>query len=421
VATLWNREMGNILNLVFDNWEDEKTPLPNLNHLNSNGNNLILPFYVFVLMPPEIKLNLCKPEEIDKNGFYYYFIHFNEYLYDGVNWEIPQHIEDLIREKNLRIVFYNEHESYTNPKKYYNKLVETVRHKKLNEELFYIVNNSSELYDVKNSNISNINVFKTNYLIELVSKYVNVKVSAEEIKNDKKFLFLCHNARPKPHRVTLLTLLNSEGLLSEPDLIDWSLPYGVGDNFSFNSENFEDNGYFNNETFNKSFDEIKPIKKISYFEKNLDWFIDHNHYDASNHISIMSHNESYINIITESHFSFNSVHITEKSFKPFYYFQIPLFVATARHIEYLKKEHDLYLFDDLIDHSYDKELDMVKRLNLLVSEIKRLSKLKNEIQLYYKSNKDKLIHNHNYIRDHKNKKHMDNFFISLCNNSIPIT
>jgi hypothetical protein len=64
--------------------------------------------------------------------------------------------------------------------------------------------------------------------------------------------------------------------------------------------------------------------------------------------------------VTESHFAINSVHITEKSFKPFYYFQIPLFVASHRHVEFLKKEHNLYLFEDLVDHSYDKEIDHIK-------------------------------------------------------------
>ena len=80
--------MGHILNLVFDNWKEDGTPLPNLNHLNSDGEKLILPFYIFVLKPSDIKLNLCKPSDVSDDGLYYYFIHFNESLYDGKNWEI---------------------------------------------------------------------------------------------------------------------------------------------------------------------------------------------------------------------------------------------------------------------------------------------------------------------------------------------
>jgi hypothetical protein len=406
--------MGHILNLVFDNWKEDGTPLPNLNHLNSDGEKLILPFYIFVLNPPEIELNFCKPENVTENGLFYYFIHFNESLYDGSNWEIPIKIEDLIRNKNLRIVFYNEHESYTNPKNYYQKLLSTIKSKNLDESLFYIVNNSSELYETKNLYPSNLNVFKTNYLIELISKYISIETSIENFTPNKKFLFLCQNRRPKPHRVSLITLLNSEGLLSQENVIDWSLTYGIGNNFQFNSENFESEYFLSDESFVNSFNKIKSEKKLSYFEKNNDWFNTESKYDANHHICLDTHSQSYFNIVTESHYSIESVHITEKSFKPFYYFQIPIFVASHRHIEFLRKEHDLYLFDDIVDHSYDSEPNMSKRLFLIVEEIKRLSKMRDEIHKYYSENKDKFIHNHTYIKNFKYQKSMDLFFLSLC-------
>ena len=97
-------------------------------------------------------------------------------------------------------------------------------------------------------------------------------------------------------------------------------------------------------------------------------------------------NQSYINIITESHFDIMDIHITEKSFKPFYYFQFPLFLASYNHIKKLKEEHDLYLFEDLIDHSYDNEPNDRKRMSMVIEEISRLSLMRNDIQNYYKSN-----------------------------------
>lgn len=406
--------MGHILNLVFDNWNEDGTPLPNLNHLNSDGEKLILPFYIFVHKPSEIELNLCKPENVTENNLFYYFIHFNESLYDGSNWEIPIEIENLIRNKNLRIVFYNEHESYTNPKNYYQKLVLTINSKNLNESLFYIVNNSSELYEIKNLYPSNLNVFKTNYLIELISKYISVGTSIDNFTLDKKFLLLCQNRRPKPHRVSLITLLDSQGLLSQENLIDWSLTYGIGNNFQFNSENFNEEFFLNDESFVNSFNKLKSEKKLSHYEKNNDWFNVESKYDSNNHICLNSYLQSYFNIVTESHYSIESVHITEKSFKPFYYFQIPIFVASHRHVEFLRKEHDLYLFDDIVDHSYDSESNMSKRLFLIVDEIKRLSNMRNEICKYYSENKLKFIHNHTYIKNFKYQKSMDLFFISLC-------
>jgi hypothetical protein len=65
----------------------------------------------------------------------------------------------------------------------------------------------------------------------------------------------------------------------------------------------------------------------------------------------------------------------------------------------MRYEYDLDFFDDLIDHSYDDEMDDAKRFHMIVNEIKRLSNMKEEISLYYKSNTDKLIHNHNFIKN----------------------
>ena len=233
--------MGNILNLVFDNFNAEGKPRPNLEYLNIQlgGEYLVIPFTIINLTPPEIKLNYCKPDAVESGGIYYYFINHNcsyENLFNGHTWEIPPNIEYLVRTKKLRIVFYNEHESFVNTEHYYNKLLCTIKNKKLDESLFYLVNNSSQLYEVKNNNFSNINVFKTNYLLELISKYNSVKVDANDIKIDKKFIFLCQNRRPKPHRIALLSLLHSEGVLNEPDIVDWSLTYGVNNDYDMTSE-----------------------------------------------------------------------------------------------------------------------------------------------------------------------------------------
>lgn len=413
--------MGNILNLVFDNFDADGKPIPNLSHLNVKLNNdyLVLPFTILNLTPSEIKLNLCKPTDVDKDDVYYYFINHNcayENLFNGIEWEIPSHIEYLVKTKNLRILFFNEHESFTDVDFYYLNLLSTIRNKRLNESLFYLVNNSSQLYETKMKYYSEMNVFKTNYLIELISKYVSVKADPNDVKLDKKFIFLCHNRRPKPHRVAILTLLNSEGLINEPDLIDWSLTYGVSNDYDMTAESFGSNIFFEDEKFKTSYQEITKSKKLSFFEQEVNWFDTHDNYKADKHVSLISHQESYINIVTESHFGIKNVHITEKTFKPFYYFQIPIFVSTPRHIEYLKKEHDLFLFEDFINHSYDLETDTSKRMMLIIEEIKRLSKLKDDIKSYYKSNIDKIIHNSNYIRDYKNKRQMDNFFISLSHN-----
>ena len=53
------------------------------------------------------------------------------------------------------------------------------------------------------------------------------------------------------------------------------------------------------------------------------------------------------------------------------------------------------------------------RMNMVVEEINRLSNMKNDIETYYKSNIDKLIHNHKYIRDFYLKNETNLYFLNL--------
>jgi hypothetical protein len=81
----------------------------------------------------------------------------------------------------------------------------------------------------------------------------------------------------------------------------------------------------------------------------------------------------------------------------------------------MREEYDFYFFDDLIDHSYDNEIDDVKRFHMIVNEIKRLSNMREEIALYYKNNIDKLLHNHNFIKEYSKKQIEETYFLNLIN------
>ena len=104
---------------------------------------------------------------------------------------------------------------------------------------------------------------------------------------------------------------------------------------------------------------------------------------------------SYVNIVTESAY-INSdfiVHITEKSFRPFYHYQLPIFVASHHHIGHLKETYGFDMFDDIIDHSYDDVINHRDRLFKIVDEIKRLNGKKEEIKEFYKNNYERFEKN----------------------------
>ena len=66
---------------------------------------------------------------------------------------------------------------------------------------------------------------------------------------------------------------------------------------------------------------------------------------------------------------------TEKSAKPFCCNQIPLFIAAPGYVEMLRKL-GFDLFDDIVDHKYDKEDNVFNRCDLVFKELKRISEMR---------------------------------------------
>jgi hypothetical protein len=161
--------------------------------------------------------------------------------------------------------------------------------------------------------------------------------------------------------------------------------------------------------------ELLNEKKLSHYEQNVDWFNNGGDWWPGETDKPDTFNNSYINIVTETYFDFTNyiIHITEKSFKPFYYFQLPIFLAPYNHIKKMKEEYNFYFFDDLINHSYDNEIDDTKRFHMVIDEIQRLSIMREEIAIYYKSNIDKIIHNHNFIKTYPEKEIEESYFYNL--------
>jgi hypothetical protein len=413
--------MGYFLNLVFDKWDGDN-PLPNLNFLNEKFGNeyLFMPDIILKLKPNGLQINKWKLDDVtSENNFYYVISHrcALEYIFWGNEnniWELPIEVENCIKYKNLKVIFISEHESFKEIHKTIKELKDVILTKELNENQFYVINNNSLLNDAKILANSNINTYKINFLLDSVSCGLKIKLNDSDFIEDKKFIFLCHNRRPKPHRLSILTHMKNMNLL-ENDICDWSLTYGIHNSELEDINEFRTYVDFENEKLFNNYKQICLKPKLSFYECNKNWFDTEDFYHPWNHLELNTYQNSYINIITESHFDVLDIHITEKSFKPFYFYQIPIFLASYNHISKMKEEYNLHFFDDLINHSYDKEINDITRLHMVISEIDRLSKMKNEIALYYKSNKNKFIDNHNFIVDHYQKGFIFEYFNNLIN------
>jgi hypothetical protein len=359
--------------------------------------------------------NYCKLSDISPNENYYYIVvHYCSYnnLFNENEWQLSEEVEYCVRNKNLKVIFLSEHESYMNLSIDVENLSKVIDKKELNPKQFHIVNNNSLANDIKKN--TPINLYKSNFLLELCTSSLVENPYKIPFVEDKEFLFLCLNRRPKTHRIAILTLLKNNELL-DSGLIDWSLTYGLMNHpllATYGEQFFIDGS--NDKKLLHSYYEICSKPKLSFYETGKDWFDNPDNYLHFLHIECKSYENSYINIVTESHYEIKDVHMTEKSFKPFYFYQLPIFLASYRHVEILKKEHpDLDLFEDIINHDYDLEIDAKKRLHMVLDEIVRLSKLKKEIKNYYVNNKDRFIKNHEYVSAYHLKKEKDNYFYNL--------
>ena len=406
--------MNKTLNLVFDKWRDG-VPLPNFTHLNTKSvKKFELPN--ILLENKEININIYKLDDVNEFANYYYvvkhLVSYNHFI-DNLNLGLSNLVLDCIKNKGLKIIFLNENESYNNIEKIVNKIESFINLNNLNASNFYLLNNNSNLHIIK----STINLFKTEFLLEtLVGK---VYSNFNSIKLDKKFTFLLHIKHPRFHRLDLLTLLDVNGLL-DSNIIDWSFTFKNDTNFDDTTQtnNFLINQFkqtslldLSDQNLNNSFKKICVCKKSSYYEPNNDFRI--SSLDSYGKETMESYEESYINIITETYFNEKGIHITEKSFKPFYLYQLPIFLANQNHIKTLKKEYGLDVFDDLIDHSYDNEEDNLKRLYMVYNEIKRLSEIKNTITQYYLDNIDRIKKNREIIKENWLSNKTTNYFLNL--------
>jgi hypothetical protein len=207
---------------------------------------------------------------------------------------------------------------------------------------------------------------------EMIFKMSKIPSSSQHRPICKKFI--CLNRNPRLHRVlmaaavledkelfnaTYLSFLANDGVYGES--IDENINYLISEypglHITINAAN--------------GLEATTPITLMgeTYVQPTF------NMYDSPVN---QYYQQSLFNITTETNF-FDSIEfglptmlLSEKTFKPFTYCQIPLLMGGPQTIAYLRKSgYDV--FDDLVDHGYDAEFDHSKRFNSLMAEIKRIN------------------------------------------------
>jgi hypothetical protein len=350
-------------------------------------------------------VNFCTLDDAisSKDKTYTYFM-FKQSVYrfnDSIRYFDEKLLNALRENNNIKLVYFIEDESVTLENLL---LIDAyTKFENLNQKNVYVYNNnaSMELF-LKNNNL-NFNVFKSSFLPITYSNKFN-EFDIEFVKN-KKFLFLIQNKRLKTHRFATMCFLMKNNLLSK---IDWSFI----ENHMLGQFDFFNSNYLHNLLDKNIYEnEIKILSNTILKKNNHESDI----FDCKYIVDFIvseTFQDSYVNITTESHFIESDIHITEKSFKPFYFYQIPIIIGTHGHVKKMKELYGYDFFDDIIDHSYDDVIDNQERLDMVLNEILRISNNEDAIKKFYKSNKARFEQNKMITQELKNITET-NFFYNL--------
>lgn len=107
--------------------------------------------------------------------------------------------------------------------------------------------------------------------------------------------------------------------------------------------------------------------------------------------------KAFWNIVTETNFYEEKLHLTEKIFKPIVIKRPFILVSSPGNLQYLKS-YGFKTFDRWIDESYDNEIDHDKRLHMIAEQIKKLCHLTpDELNGMHKEMQDILEYNHQHF------------------------
>ena len=441
------------LNLVYDDWiEGSDRPRPNGNKIYGDvfwdGLNLIMnytnrglafDFYEdqFPQQSDRFKIETFRIGDVKNNlnEKYYYVLDYCQFdLCKALSCGAIDHgekieavllrkppmsdevLESLRNKDNFFLIMLTAHEP--EGVRAFKCLKEFIEKHSINPKKIFIVNNNSRLNELKHTYVPEVNV----HSIKFIPNTSNLTLSRLESRfneNKKGKFFLCHNRSPKPHRYSILVLLKNENIIED---VNWSLVSG----FKFKDELFFSQ-LFTKEERQQYKEEIEfftsiEIKK-SDFENEESWFKPNSHEINVEGLpnwmrvpeKVETFENSYVNIVTESSYLDSElvVHITEKSFRPFYFYQLPIFVASHHHVKHLKEIYGFDMFEDILDHSYDNVVNDRERLFQIFKEIKRLNEDKEKIKEFYRKNYNRFEKNKNIIFDILKNTDDYKFFRSL--------
>jgi len=219
------------------------------------------------------------------------------------------------------------------------------------------------------------------------------RVAIRNFKMEELAAYNCHVV-PTHHFVSLARIARPHRIETTVQLLDKKL-----DKFGHISLG---SGYYN----------VKEENNFSAvpqrYQHLMPMYIDgpqENHNGNENIFNSIKITHAFANIVQESSYEkeinlnyWSVPFITEKSTKPFALGQVPIYICYHNSLKYIRAM-GFDLFDDIIDHSYDLEINPLHRIKLAVEQLEKICNKSIQYWQEYKAqNIDRFIHNQEKLK-----------------------
>lgn len=196
------------------------------------------------------------------------------------------------------------------------------------------------------------------------------KLCLRKNKDSKKQKhFLCFNRISRVHRVLLFGEIQTNNNLKDKTIITLGKDKNFGTNdgyFKVVQYYLEDNYKFSKEKLLNFYKEYDATQEYTYDVTDLEK-------NQAENLNITAHNNTFLNLVTETLTDPHTIFFSEKIFKPIFCAQPFVLFGNPFSLRKLK-EYGFLTFDKWWDESYDDEIDLTRRLEKIVETLEYISK-----------------------------------------------
>ena len=265
---------------------------------------------------------------------------------------------------------------------------------------FYLLVDSVFGVNVGN-NVKKLQSYKLSFL-PFFENYCVEQHDSQFVLNDTSIYnkidgFLSLNGSMRTQRILLLIELIKNGYINSDGTIannNNNISFLLYDNSKFNKEsycifinNMLENGDISKEDFDLLEDITNSLPIIANGEEG-----------ERPDLLLREYYANILNLVTDNatgfddsdNFKYGTITLTEKAWKPFKTHQLPLYIGLTGYVDVIRSL-GFDVFDDFINHNYDKEQNHIERIKIVVEELNRLTQL--DMLEFYNQNRKRFVKN----------------------------